>query len=133
MVGVIARRLTKNHSHATQVGLSEYVELADLGPRVNHSCDPNCGVRQNENGAPDLVAMRFIACGEEITFDYAMRNYSIEHFPSRCRCGSGICRGAVTGWKDLPDEHKRVYGVHVSPYLREMEKDPARGSAVVAI
>jgi len=125
IVGIIERRLEKNHSHATQVGRSEYVELAGLGPKVNHSCDPNCGIRINDSGAPDLVARRFIARGEEVTFDYAMRNYSIEHFPSRCRCGSRICRGAVTGWKDLPDERKRAYHGLVAPYLLDIENDGA--------
>ena len=121
VVGVVARRVAKNHSHATQIGVSEYVELADLGPRVNHSCDPNCGVRLNETGMPDLVAREFIPLGEELTFDYATRNYSIDHFPSHCCCGSPICRGSVTGWKDLPDERRRAYGDLVSPYLRRME------------
>jgi hypothetical protein len=43
LVGVILRRITQNHSHATQVGVAEWVELAGLAPMVNHSCDPNCG------------------------------------------------------------------------------------------
>lgn len=89
VVGEIARWLEHNNLHASQVGPSEYVLLAGVGPKVNHSCDPNCGVRLNESGAYDLVARRDIAPGEEITFDYAMRNYSIEHFPAQCRCGGG--------------------------------------------
>lgn len=35
---------------------------------VNHCCDPNAGF----NGQIFLVAMRDIAQGEEVTFDYAM-------------------------------------------------------------
>ena len=97
MVGEIDRRLPQNHSHATQIGPTEYVQLSGLGSKVNHSCDPNCGIRVNDAGAPDLVARRNIGAGEEITFDYAMRNYSVEHFPSRCRCGAARCRGTVTG------------------------------------
>jgi hypothetical protein len=46
IVGIIERRVQRNHSHATQVGPSEYVELSGAGPKVNHSCDPNCGIRQ---------------------------------------------------------------------------------------
>ncbi len=88
IVGIIERRVQRNHSHATQVGPSEYVELSGAGSKVNHSCDPNCGIRVNDRGAPDLIARTLIAAGEEVTFDYAMRNHSIEHFPSHCRCGS---------------------------------------------
>ena len=96
LVGEIARRLDANDAHASQVGPSEYVLLAGLGPKVNHSCDPNCGVRLNASGAHDLLARRDISTSEEITFDYAMRNYSIDHFPGRCRCGASNCRGSVT-------------------------------------
>jgi len=122
VVGEIERKLPGNHSHATQVGSTEYVQLGGLGPKVNHSCDPNCGVRVNDSGAPDLVARRDIEGGEEITFDYAMRNYSIEHFPSRCLCVAAACRGTVTGWKDLPHDRKAAYRGLVAPYLLDLEQ-----------
>ena len=128
IVGIIDHHVDRNHSHATQVGPSQYVELSGLAPKVNHSCDPNCGVRINGCGAPDLVARRLIVAGEEITFDYAMRNYSIEHFPARCRCGSSLCRRWVTGWKDLPKERRRDYGALVAPYLLEMENEMERST-----
>lgn len=123
VVGIIERRVERNHSHATQVGRCEYVELSGAGPKVNHSCDPNCGIRVNDRGAPDLIARRRIAAGEEVTFDYAMRNHSIEHFPSRCRCGTELCRGFVTGWKDLPGERKTEYRSIAAPYLLQMEDE----------
>jgi hypothetical protein len=122
LVGEIARRLDVNDAHASQVGPSEYVLLAGLGPMVNHSCDPNCGVRLNTCGAYDLVARRDIATDEEITFDYAMRNYSIDHFPGRCLCGAANCRGSVTGWKDLPEAVKAAYADLVAPYLLQMDR-----------
>lgn len=123
IVGVIKRRVSANHSHATQVGPSEYVELSGLGPKANHSCDPNCGVRINGDGAPDLVALETIAVGEEVTFDYAMRNFSIQYFPARCGCGSHNCRTSVTGWKDLPEPWRRRYRGFVAPYLLEIERE----------
>jgi uncharacterized protein len=42
------------------------------GDWVNHSCEPNAGIR----GQISLVAMRNIAPGEEVTFDYAMTDSS---------------------------------------------------------
>ena len=122
MIGEIARQLDVNDAHASQVGPSEYVLLAGLGPKANHSCDPNCGVRLNASGAYDLVARRDIVTGEEVNFDYAMRNYSIDHFPARCRCGAANCRGSVTGWKDLPEDVKSAYAGLVAPYLLEMDR-----------
>jgi len=125
LVGTIARRLTTNHSHATQVGRSAWVELGGLGPKVNHSCDPNCGIRTNGSGAPDLLARRPVVPGEEITFDYAMRNYSVEHFPPRCRCDASNCRVRVTGWKALPAQRKAEYRDLVSSYLLEIDLEDA--------
>jgi len=122
MVGVIERRVNENHSHATQVSPFGYVQLGGLGSKANHSCDPNCGIRLNEAEAPNLVARRNILAGEEITFDYAMRNYSIEHFPGRCRCSASNCRGTVTGWKDLPAASKVAYDGFVAPYLIEIDR-----------
>ncbi|MEJ7716071.1 MAG: SET domain-containing protein-lysine N-methyltransferase [Thermoleophilaceae bacterium] len=132
LVGIIKCRIVGNHSHATQVGLREHVQLGGLCSKVNHSCSPNCGIRINESGAPDLIAFEPIATGDEITFDYAMRNYSIEHLPSCC-CGATICRGSVTGWKDLPNERKTAYRGFVAPYLLELDREVGENRSILPI
>ncbi|VAW66146.1 hypothetical protein MNBD_GAMMA09-3428 [hydrothermal vent metagenome] len=121
MVGVIKETVNGNHSHASQIGENEYVLHAGLISKVNHSCDPNCGIRANETGAHDYVAIKVISVNEEITFDYAMRNYIIDYFPKKCMCGSKKCRGKITGWKDLPDERKKEYKGFAAPYLLELD------------
>jgi len=125
MIGVLEGEVPFNDSHATQVSRTKWARHGGLGPKVNHSCNPNCGVELNATGACDFVARRPIADGEEITFDYAMRNYSIEHFPEGCLCGADICRGSVTGWKDLPAERKVAYEGLVAPYLLEIDRELA--------
>lgn len=78
----------------------------------NHSCEPNLGFF----GQIGLVALRDIASGEELTFDYAMSDGGpYDEFD--CLCGSAHCRGKVTGndWK-LPSLWKKYEG-HFSPYL----------------
>jgi uncharacterized protein len=117
MVGRIERKLKKNHSHASQVGENEYVFHAGSITKVNHSCNPNCGIKLNETGAHDFVAMRDVNVNEEITFDYAMRNYGVDYFPNHCKCGSEKCRDTISGWKGLPDETKKKYKGFVAPYL----------------
>jgi hypothetical protein len=64
---------------------------------VNHSCDPNAGIR----GQITLVAIRDIAVGEEITFDYAMSD-GCDYDEFDCGCGSRLCRGRITGedWRN---------------------------------
>lgn len=85
----------------------------------NHSCEPNCGFR----GSIFLVAMREIAAGEEITFDYAMvisRSPGFQVvFAMECRCGSPYCRGQITedDW-ERPDLQQRYAGFF-SQYLQE--------------
>lgn len=123
MVGVIQKdNITQNHSHASQMGEFRFALHAGLITKVNHSCSPNCGIKLNSNGAHDFVAMQTIEVSEEITFDYAMRNYAIEHFPNQCCCGAKKCRGHITGWKDLPAGIKAKYSGFVAPYLIEMDR-----------
>ncbi len=122
VVGIIETILDKNTRHASQIALNKYVLHAGLMAKVNHSCDPNCGIRVNETGGHDIVAMKNISVGEEITYDYAMGNYYIDHFPPKCICGSKECRGRVTGWKDLSATRKKEYQGFVAPYLIELDK-----------
>ena len=67
------------------------------------------------------MARQPIGAGQELTFDYAMRNFTIDHFPAVCMCGAARCRGSVTGWKDLPTARKADCGELVAPYLRTMD------------
>jgi uncharacterized protein len=85
-----------------------------------------CGVRLNDGQAFDFVARQPIGAGQELTFDYAMRNFTIDHFPAVCRCGATRCRGSVTGWRDLPAARKAAYGELVAPYLRTMDDEARR-------
>lgn len=75
------------------------------------------------------VARKPISTGEETTFDYAMRNYSVEYFPDHCRCGSRHCRDHITGWRDLPARRKADYHGFVAPYLISIDKKAAAGVA----
>ena len=129
MRGVILQSGIKNHSHASQIGENEFVLHAGLMSKVNHSCDPNCGIRVNSTGAHDFVAFRDIEFGEELTFDYAMRNDVVEIFPPDCACGARNCRGRIDGWKTLPEDTKRAYDGFVAPYLLEIDSKNARDNS----
>ena len=121
MVGRFEKILDENHSHASQIGENKFALHAGLISKVNHSCDPNCGIRVNQTGAHDFVARKDIGVGEEFSFDYAMRNYSVNYFPPLCMCGTKKCRGRITGWKDLPESRRKDYEGFVAPYLLELE------------
>ena len=87
-------------------------EERQKGDAVNHSCDPNCGM----GNATQLVAMRDIATGEEITFDYAMSDAS-DYDEFTCICATAHCRRSITSldWK-LPQLQQRYIG-YFSPYI----------------
>lgn len=121
MIGVIEEVLDENYSHASQVSENEFVFHGSLISKVNHSCNPNTGINVNETGAHDFIARRDISVDEEITFDYAMRNFTVSFFGSKCCCGSKECRRIISGWKDLPDEKKKEYEGFVAPYLLGMD------------
>ena len=123
IAGIVGRPVDRNDVHANQVSSTQWVREGGLHEKLNHSCDPSCGVRENASGAVDYVARRRIEVGDEITFDYAMRNYMIEHAPAECLCGSTECRGAIAGWRDLPAERKAAYQGLVAPYLLELDRE----------
>ena len=59
----------------------------------NHSCDPNTAYI-----GLDVIALRPIRGGEELTLDYATV-YDENIDPFECHCGSKNCRGTVSGTK----------------------------------
>jgi D-alanine-D-alanine ligase len=78
--------------YAYPVGKEVYVlwdrEPAGWTPQ-NHSCDPNTGF-----SGLDIVAIRDIDIGEELTIDYT--TFYDEHMTSfNCQCGSPKCRGRI--------------------------------------
>ena len=62
----------------------------NLGRYVNHSCRPNAEPVVKK-GQVRLVALRTIAAGEEITFDYGDEYFALFFKKSGCRCAA--CRG----------------------------------------
>jgi hypothetical protein len=74
---------------------------------VNHCCEPNAGIRIR-GAAVELIALRAIKIGEQITFDYST-TMDEDDFEFTCRCGSRQCRGRIRDFKHLPAELRRHY------------------------
>ena len=91
-----------------------YLWPPEAGPAdwVNHSCNPNAGL----DGQCVLRAMRDIAVGEEICFDYAMTDSSpYDEFD--CLCGAANCRGRITGRDWQIPALQTAYAGYFAPYL----------------
>jgi hypothetical protein len=86
---------------------------------INHSCAPNAGIA----GQITIVALRDIAAGEEICFDYAMCSTCLlDDFD--CRCGMPGCRGHVgpDDWR-MPDLQARYRGYFSSFLERRIARE----------
>lgn len=59
---------------------------------LNHSCGPNCEAQQEEDRI-FLVALRDIAAGEELTFNYGYDISEWRDYP--CACGAPNCLGYI--------------------------------------
>ncbi|NES69106.1 MAG: SET domain-containing protein [Okeania sp. SIO2D1] len=86
---------------------------------LNHSCNPNCGIKPNEFNGYNLVAMIDIGRGEEITFDYCMSEW-ISIAVKNCNCQSDICRGIIKGGKFLSSETLDKYQGFLAPYYEKL-------------
>ncbi len=83
---------------SVQVGMDEHVHPDDHAVAaqdrtrfqwrfLNHSCAPTCRVEGRR-----LVALRDLAAGEELTFDYNATEWSMAE-PFHCVCG--VCGGSI--------------------------------------
>lgn len=111
--------------HSLQVDDGFYLRphgRPDPADFVNHSCAPNAGMR----GTLSVVAMRPIAPGEEVCFDYAMSDTGAAPGPFTCLCGAASCRGLVTpdDWR-LPELQARYAGFFAPHVQRHIDAHAA--------
>ena len=79
---------------------------------VNHSCHPNCETDQIR-GKMWIIALRDIAPGEELTYDYNLYDGDDD---APCRCGAARCRGSL----------------YSRSHLRKLAKKRAQSAGVAA-
>ncbi len=116
-LGEILKRVNEGKEEPSDplgVDDEEYLDLDEVSRTFNHSCDPNSFIR----GKNELVAIRDINKGEEITYDYSttmndnkekIENAGRELWTCTCRCGSRNCRGIIDQFKTLPENILQYY------------------------
>ena len=103
--------------HAMQVADDLWLCSAgeNLDDCINHSCEPNAGF---VTGEPSLFALRDIAPGEQIAWDYSTSinevGWSLE-----CLCGTPSCRKVIRSWHALSTEERARLRDIALLYLRE--------------
>lgn len=89
-----------------QINETTYLNLDHASKTINHSCNPNAGIR-NES---DLYAIRDIAVGDEITYDYSTTIGTDDNISSMpCRCGQDNCRQVIGNVNSIPQTRLALY------------------------
>jgi hypothetical protein len=69
---------------------------------INHSCEANCETEEAD-GHVWIQAIRNIAAGEEITYDYCL--YDGGDDEALCNCGAKKCRGTMYSRAEMKSRH----------------------------
>ena len=85
---------------------------------LNHSCAPNCEA-VNEGEGIWLVAIREIATGEELTFNYGYDLDEYRDYP--CRCGATDCVGFIVAEEFFPTVRRQLALSEGNPQARPGE------------
>ncbi len=96
---------------------------------INHSCDPNAGIRFAAYGLL-LITLRPIAEGEELCWDYSTTMHR-NNWVMRCACRSPNCRGLIGEFESLPETRRAYYLAKnvVAPFIRELPEEAASSPA----
>ena len=74
---------------------------------INHSCNPNCGLRLEDDKLM-CYAIRTISAGQELSWDYSTMQNS-GWWEMDCKCGSSLCRRRIGDFRYLPVHIQRRY------------------------
>ena len=118
VVGRPIEVLATRTDYSFQVDIDKHVQLDKPARIINHSCEPNLGVRNNKFGGYDFVALRKIKKGEELTWDYCMTEFVSIAVEGQCLCSSNLCRGTIRGFICLKDDIREGYGEFIGEYLK---------------
>jgi SET domain-containing protein len=72
---------------------------------INHCCDPNCDTEE-KNGRIFVRAIRDIAAGEELVYEYNL--YDSDEDNADCYCGVPQCRGTMYSDDELKRRARRA-------------------------
>lgn len=100
-----------------QIGDSLFLLLNYESKTINHSCEPNSGIKNRS----DLYAITDIGVGEEITYDYSTTSGITDVWAMKCICQSTGCRGEIGNVLSIPSGVlKRYDELDVLPeYIRK--------------
>lgn len=108
-----------------QIGMREYIILDFTSHSFNHACSPNTIVC----GKSDLISIKNIVIGDEITYDYSL-TIAPTDWRMECKCGSPTCRSVASDVSAAPRVVLLKYynaGL-LQDYMREILPDVIDGT-----
>ena len=94
-----------------QLSESKFLYLFEPYIYFNHSCNPKSGLR----GGRELIAIRDIIAGEEITYDYSSVTWDDRWtkiqgaWTMKCECRERNCRKAIGDFLTIPKSQRVKY------------------------
>jgi hypothetical protein len=77
---------------------SKVIDGHGIAMFINHSCDANCETEEIDERVW-IMAIRNIAAGEELCYDYCL--YDGDEEEASCNCGAKKCRGSMYSAEEL--------------------------------
>ncbi len=106
-----------------QIGSEHFIgPSGNADDLINHSCDPNAGLKFKDCDIW-LVAIKDIAVGEEIVWDYSTTLFE-NAWKIRCDCRKESCRKVIGDFALLDEKLQKKYyrlGI-VPPYIKNYMK-----------
>lgn len=106
--------------YSFQVDVNKHIQLDEPARLINHSCEPNLGIRNNKFGGYDFIAIRDIFFDEELTWDYCMTEFISIAIKKPCLCGTKSCRRKIGGFVCLPPDIRNKYNEFIADYLKKL-------------
>lgn len=101
---------------SVQVGVDQHIEVGDTLAFMNHSSNPTCKLRVQDN-ALQVVPLRDLSVGDQITFNYNATEYDMAEPFDDWDTGS-----RVAGWKHLSPSAKSEIQHLAMEYLYELDQ-----------
>lgn len=107
----VEERIKKGIEHIDdplQIGEGIYLDLDEASRTINHSCNPNSGIK----GVSDLYAIADIQQGEEITYDYSTTvgiDVPKNIWSMKCNCAEPTCRKIIWNVSSIPKVQLKKY------------------------
>ena len=100
----VTTHIPEEEGNYIQIGPDKYILPAPPSLYLNHSCDPNVGVRD----ATEIVALIDIEADTELIFDYST-SMAEDGWELDCACSASRCRGRIRDFKYIPVERQLFY------------------------